>query len=498
MEKRKKRFAFLVAILLATLVLLLISTVSFAENPNHNMVPLTYSHVENGQDASESDENRIKPFPVSRAVYEQVRAAEEVYWCGGRKALLKEGADFCLIDLQTGESSPLFLVLPENDGEFNFFVRNGWIIASNETTFCFFRLGTNEERVIQLDPNNTLFSYETWTDPATGRSVLLLVVDGVSEVYEESGKLLNRLEWKELVENANYDHITNGRLLGYRKQDGCAVIRDVITGQDLKVFAPGWVWHYYEGNHEIFEDGTAVLDDWALGEHMIVDLDGQELIRTTMFIDDRDAGNFYRLSPEDGHYYLWNQNTCELFDVSETKVDEEMIVTGKTRINPGEEIPGTVYIPEIADGSAAGKYAFIMPEFKIVNSYDENQDKPYYYIQSENGVLLGGQIWSDMWHTIAFPGIGYTEEQYFVRNGFLPVKSMDGKWGVLAPDGHMILPAEFDKIIGADTGFDADKEYIASSCDGFIAWKDGEIGIYDLNGRPVFAWRNYLQDSIMK
>ena len=60
------------------------------------------------------------------------------------------------------------------------------------------------------------------------------------------------------------------------------------------------------------------------------------------------------------------------------------------------------------------------------------------------------------------------------------------------------LIGEFDKIIGADTGFDADKEYIASSCDGFIAWKDGEIGIYDLNGRPVFAWRNYLQDSIMK
>lgn len=498
MGKKKKRFTLIVAILLV----MVCTSITFAradktaDAEDYNADPLSYSHEKSGQDVSGPEENRIKSFPISRSIYEQVRAAEEVYWCGGRKALLKNGSDFCLIDLQTGESDSLPYVLQENDEDFRCSLENDWIKISGQTYDYFFNVKTGFELDIRQDSKRSL-GWETWTDPTTGRSVLLLVGDETTEVYDESGERLNRLEWDLLAENANYNYITNGRLLGNRKQDGCAVIRDVLTGEDLKVFAPGWTWRYYEENYHIFEDGTAILDEWDCGEHMVIDLDGQELIRTSLELADRFPDEFYRLISGDDCYYLWDQITCEFYYVSETKVDEETVVTGKKRIEPGDEIPKTVYIPETADGGASGKYAFIMPKFRIENWNDEN-GKSYYYVQTVEGELMGAQLWSDICHRVNLPSIEYSEEQYFIKDGFLPVKSMEGKWGVLASDGHMILPAEFDRIIGANTGCSTNDGYFASPCTGFIAWKDEEIGIYDLNGRPVFAWRNYLQDSIMK
>lgn len=476
--------------IILSIVCLTVSSVSFAENAN-NKDRRTDAKETGGQAMFGLVKNPAEPFLISRSIYEKIKAAEEVYWAGGRNVLLKNGTGYSLIDLQACEAIPMPVALPEDYGEFDPWMKqDGWVADSNEKYYCFFNLRSGCSLVKRQDPDKPHKEYNvwgTWTNPDTGASILLFLGDDFSEVYGESGELLNRLEWKAknmdqtVEDNANYEPVTNGCLLGYRKQDGCAVIRDIFTGQDIRVFAPGFNWRTYDGECQIYEDGTALLTDWDQGENAIVGLDGLDLIRTSSYVYDRSAAGFYVFGEDydsetkTSSYYTWDQNACEIYHVIETDVDEEQTTAKKRRVEPGEEIPETVYLPEIADGRAAGRYSVLIPDFVF-----EWQDSKI-YIRKKNGELLGGQPWSDIWHLTTLDGVGYNHEQFFVRNGFLPVKSMEGKWGVLATDGHMILPAEYDKLLGSDTGSDSE------CCVGFAAWKDGEVRIFDLNGQPVFC-----------
>ena len=453
-----------------------------------------------------------EPVLISQETYEKIRKADSVIWVGGMSVLLKHGEEGSLTDLRNGKTlltgvesisrcgnetiaftqEGIWLVNEECDPEpFPFKTEgsvlpecrvfaDGWIAGINDTCYFFWNEKTRCGSTNHQKPDARIEHCETWTDPATGRSVLLFTGNGVSEAYGESGELLSRLEWMySPVDNGHLNQITNGRIMGYRKQDGCAVIRDVLSGRDIKVFESGWDWRPYDGQRQIFEDGTSLMDCYDRSEAAIVDLDGRELIRTSENINDRFASDFYKLneeySNETDSYYYWDQNTCEIFKVVETYTDGELKSAEKVRVESGKEIPGIVYDPEIADGTAAGKYAV------LYQGIDVDWQESGILIHSQDGTLLGGQPWSEIWHMHDGDGVSYSSGQTFVMNGFLPVKNEENKWGVLAPDGHMILPAEYDELVSSDLGLDYTQDHI-----GFVAWKDNEVMIFDLDGKPVF------------
>ena len=523
-----KRYPFSLIVFILMLVTMMIGSAESVELSDDEVLTCgdyQYTLLEDGTAQIKHYNGKEETIQISRETYEQIRAAENVYWTGMEAVFLKSEAEGNLLNLRNGEiilsgvesisrcgnetvavtQNGIWLVnaecglelfpfsMPEENQDNHLMIADDWIAGSNKLYYFFWNVktrcgGVKRQKMYNLanpySEGARMMPVDTWTDPTTGQSIILFVANDISEVYGESGELLNRLEWKPTVctvaVNAHCRPITNGRLFGYRK-DGCAVIRDVFTGKDIKVFSPGWAWRIWDGECHIFEDGTALLTEQERGENMIVDMDGKELIRTSRYISDRFAYRFYQWedlknSSKNESYYIWDQNACEIYRVIETYTNDELKTT-KTRVEPGEDIPGTTYIPEIADGRAAGKYDILMPDFEFEYDYHNSCMN----IRKQSGELLGGQPWSEIWYMTGLDGIDYNHEGFFVRNGFLPVKSMENKWGVLAVDGHMVLPAEYDRILGADTG--TDYEY----CIGFVAWKDGEINLFDLNGRPVFC-----------
>ena len=413
-----------------------------------------------------------EPYLISRAMYEGMKNAEAVYWSGGITVLLQNGDQGELVNMVTGES------VLSNVCQF---VKAGSKMFAVTNNREYYLLDGEGYPVRKFPGTTSEFGIEIWQDPESGEAYMLFYREGLCFVCGENGERIWEGDYS-LVYNGHLRYFTNGRLTGYRESDGRAVVLDAGSGKEIHAFAPSCFWRPYDGQCQIYNDNTAIMDiadekGETIGS-MVVDLDGRILIRTSAYIHDRMASDFYKWDTGSGfsgeEKYYWDQNECRIWHETKTEDSEGTLISDVMEpVRPGQVIPETVYEEAIADGSAKGKYLMPQPEIRF-----EWLDRGV-RITAQDGEVLGGQTWEDIWIADGGDGVDYSLEQFFQIMGFLPVEAADHCWGVLAPDGSMILPAEYDRITGAETGYDY------TEC-GFLTWKDGEMRIFDLQGRPVF------------
>ncbi len=238
--------------------------------------------------------------------------------------------------------------------------------------------------------------------------------------------------------NAEWDLATDGKVCGYRNhweepEEAEAVVLDLKTGTEIASFQGCWL--VYDGQCEIYQDGTAVLEG-----PRIVRLTGETLLDLTgrgIFYDRTENEPYYRFDV-DGQAYFLSPETGEIG--SEAAVPEGA---------------GLEWFS--ADASQTGKSG--------------------YWILGADGKALGSEPWHEvLFYSYNLDGIGRL--QPFYPMGSVPVVSMDGKLGVLRQDGEMVLPAVFD-YEGYDSCTVVDGE-------GFLVRKDGVWQIYDPAGNQIY------------
>lgn len=238
--------------------------------------------------------------------------------------------------------------------------------------------------------------------------------------------------------NAEWELATNGKVCGYRNhweepEDAEAVVLDLKTGAEIASFQG--VWRTYDGQGEIYQDDTAVLE-------------GPRIVRLT-------GGTLLDLT---------GQGT--LSDRTENEPYYRFEVDGQT----------CCFYPETGEirSKAAPPKG---PRLEWFSADDSETGQSGYRILGPDGQPLTPEPWREvLWYAYDLDGIGRLRP--FYPMGIVPVVSMDGKLGVLRQDGAMVLPAVFD--------YDGYASYAVVDGEGCLVRRGGVWQIYDPAGNQIY------------
>lgn len=309
--------------------------------------------------------------------------------------------------------------------------------------------------------------FETYADGAVRRLITreqgAFAPDGTRVLQASPGTEI-RLEI-----NADLSYVTRGMLTGYETagEQECAVVWSAETGEQIARF-PGLYWRPYDGQMEIFADGTAVMDDsrgWNSTRGCAVGLDGRILLEVTDgFLLDHDSFQpCYSYTREGTTFYcdIYSGKTWEALR-DETEYTERVRDTQTLTVYESLEEALAAAEP---DPALLAAYPPIRETVRI--EYD--WDAWAYNILKEDGTALGGRAWT--WIE-GLPGDGIARMTTFADREWARVCPDNDTVGILFLDGRTLLPEACDRI-----------DWVPGY--GFLTHGADGWALYDVNGRPI-------------
>ena len=376
---------------------------------------------------------------------------------------------------------------------------------------CFVYNAQRDEIVFQGEKLYIPFG-EAYRSPLDGQTRLLLAN---GSILRADGTPLVDTGCSQFVMNlAGYDSEghsfeVDGRIAAVRASDGKAVVLSADTGEEIASF-DGY-WKKWEADScLIYQNNTAQLaaepEGWG---KMLVGLDGEILLR----FDPESEFRFTEKTSYSPYYYYMNGNSTQL------KYDRSLYSEEVPRVYDGRDyevgLIETYFLYHLYTGQRflsrydteldeqryqsleTGQWYEELPQEgpllperleKYPPAFElEEVDNPLtggtsMAIFTWDGQLLGGRWWAgvldwDYGH-VACP---------FKELDFCRVRDESGRWGVLNREGDLVLPLVFDDLNPASIGWwDGSPGITIVPGRGFVARRDGQWYIYDLQGNLLY------------
>ena len=322
-------------------------------------------------------------------------------------------------------------------------------------------------------------------------------------IYKADGEQILEDGKFSIAGNCFYNPITNGRLTVFN-QTGSAAILSPYTGELESMFS-GYRWTlYYDDNHDIYRDDTAIIskDDFPSEEGaIIVGLDGsilKEAPDLCWFTKRAEGGSLYHIeSPSNDGYYNIITDRTYWYDGFRFDSDTQSITCEET----GEIFKGIKFedgIPTVFQSQKTGKTYSEDEIFESGEPIPERYEKykpvekrmywPIYIdedhmaISCPDGTILGNQYWRYFnWDSVDLSESG--GRHIFEDTPLCACVDEKLCVAVINKQAEIVLPAEYEQVDLIDSFSDNSIEN--GKC--LAAKKDGQWFLFNEWGEPLFT-----------
>ena len=285
-------------------------------------------------------------------------------------------------------------------------------------------------------------------------------------IYKADGEQILEDGKYSIAGNCFWDPITNGKLTVYDQTHSAAILSP-YTGEMESIF-PGYSWViYYDSDHDIYRDNTALIGKGefvAGGGSIIVGLDGSVLKEAPdecIFTTRTEGGSLYHIESQsnDGYYNIISDKTY-WYDGFYSNGDIQSITCEET----GEIYKGVKFEDGIPTEFQSLKTGKTYSEDEIFESgepiperhekYKPVEERMYWPIYTDedhmaiscpDGTILGNQSWYYFdWDSVDLSESG--GHHIFEDVSLCACVDENLRVAVINNQGEIVLPAEYEQV----------------------------------------------------